>query len=170
MAYTSPKTWSSEVLTDTDLNTYIRDNQIALKDPPSSDYQVNEGSDYTTTSTSFADVDATNLALSITTTGGDVVVSFFASVGNSASSIIHFNVDVDGSPFAADDGCFGIATTGASAVRHAIAFTILVTGLSATSHTFKIQWKVVAGTATMWAGAGTSNADVHPQMWAREVS
>jgi len=31
MSFTTPKTWAAEVLTSSDMNTYIRDNQNALK-------------------------------------------------------------------------------------------------------------------------------------------
>ena len=73
MAYTAPVNFvSGNPLLETELN-LMQDNFRALKDPPSADYVLNEGSDYTTTSTSFVDVDATNLALSITTKGGDVL-------------------------------------------------------------------------------------------------
>ena len=50
-----------------------------------------------------------------------------------------------------------------------VSFTFLATGLAAGTHTFKLQWKTGAATATMYAGAGTPNLDVHPQFWAREV-
>jgi len=40
-----------------------------LKAPPTDHYECNEATDYTTTSTSFVDWDATNLVLAITTTG-----------------------------------------------------------------------------------------------------
>ena len=67
MAWTQPKTWASEPLTSSDLNTHLRDNLEILKDPPSDDNILNQGSDYTTTSTAFVNIDGTNLSLTITT-------------------------------------------------------------------------------------------------------
>jgi hypothetical protein len=168
-AWTTPATWAvDQLVTADDLNTHLRDNLTALKTPPSAHYECDEGSDYTTTSTSFENVDGTNLALTITTNGGDVIVHFDGVVGHgSLVNYCYFDVDVDGSPLGGDDGI--VMTMGPSA-RHNVSFTRLITGLDADEHTFTLQWKVDAGTATLFAGAGTSGADIHPQFWAREVS
>lgn len=168
MAYTNPKTWAvKEELTSSDLNTYVRDNLAALKDPPSDSYVLNEASDYTTTSTSFVDVDATNLALTITTTGGDVMVHFYGNFDGVAPNAVFVDVDLDGTRIGGDDGL--IKYENPSYVVP-VSFTRLITGLAAGSHTLKLQWKVSAGTTTLYAGAGTSTYDLHPQFWAREVS
>jgi len=66
MAYTAIPSLSDTVLSAATFNAYIRDNQLALKDPPSANYESNEVADYTTVSTTFADVD-TDFNLSITT-------------------------------------------------------------------------------------------------------
>lgn len=169
--WTTPKTWSTgEALTASDMNAHIRDNLDALKAPPTDNYECNEASDYTTTSTTFVDVDATNLNLTITTTGGDVMVGFYGTVKHSAASnnAIKFDVDLDGSLIAGDDGLIGTNFPAASQSR-AVSFVVLVTGLSAGSHTFKLQWHTASATATLYAGAGTSIFDVHPQFWVREV-
>lgn len=167
MAWTTPKTWVVDAaLTASDMNTYISDNLEALKDPPSDSYECNEASDYTTSSTSFVDVDSTNLALTITTTGGDVLVGFTGSCGETGGDdFMYFNIDVDGTDVADDDGLVR------QKLGSNICFTYLVTGLNAGSHTFKLRWKVeTGGAATLYAGAGTSKADLHPQFWAREAS
>lgn len=165
MAWTTPKTWTAEVLSSSDLNTHLRDNLSALKDPPSDNYEADEVSDYTTTSTSFVDVDATNLSLTITTGGGDVMVHAHLAT-NVSTGRLQFNIDVDGSPHAANDGIVVHA-----AMQHVTSFSRLITGLSAGSHTFKLQWKTsTGGTGTIYAGAGSSGTDVHPQFWVREVS
>lgn len=133
----------------------------------SDEYTPNEGSDYTTTSTSFVDVDATNLALTITTTGGDVEVHFDGNAYNaSLTEQIFFDVDVDGTREGLDDGFIYIITNSGKQPS----FTRLITGLSAASHTFKLQWKTTASTATIPAGAGSAGSDVHPQFWVREIS
>jgi hypothetical protein len=165
MSWTQPKTWTSEPLTSTDLNTHLRDNLEILKDPPSDDYTLNQGADYGTTGTSFANVDGTNLSLTITTGGGDVIVHFDGYLLN-ATGYVALDISIDGVRHFGDDGiCRIIANS-----QGPISFTRLITGLAAGSHTFNLMWKVNAGTAVMYAGAGTANFDIHPQFWGREVS
>jgi len=163
--WTTPKTWTTgEALLAADLNTHLRDNLLALKGPATESYECDEGADYTTVSTSFVDVDATNLALTIVTTGGDVLVHFHGDINNSAAAAF-LEVDQDGAKVGGDDGILKVPNVN----NQAVSFTRLITGLSAASHTFKLQWKVVSGTATLYAGAGTANNDVHPQFWVREI-
>lgn len=162
--WTTPKTWSTgEALSASDMNTHIRDNLSALKAPPTDSYVCNEVADYTSSQTSFVDVDASNLALTITTTGGDVMIGFHAYTYN-PSGVTYFDVDLDGVRIAGDDGM--IATVSG---YQTVSFVRLVTNLDAGTHTFKLQWKVSGGTVTLYAGAGTSTADVHPQFWVREI-
>jgi hypothetical protein len=142
MAYTTVPTFTDTSATAANGNTYIRDNQRALKDPPSQNYESNEGANYTRTgSAAFANVDA-DFNFSITTTGGDVIVSFV------------------GVAFATSGG--GIP----------LQFTRLVTGLAAGVHTFNLQWAVedAVNTITLYAGAGTASYDLHPQFWVRELT
>lgn len=165
MTWTTPRTWSTgELVTASLLNTHLRDNLDALKNPPSASYLADESANYTTTSTSFVDVDATDFSFTLDTGGGDVLVTFNGVVGGSGT--VFFDVEVDGVRFAGDDGI----TRTINGSTHALSFVILVEGLAAGSHTFRLQWKVSASTGTLYAGAGTSNFDVHPQFWAREVS
>jgi hypothetical protein len=170
MTWENPKTWvTGELVTAAMLNTHVRDNLNALKSPPSDDYVCNEGSDYTTTSTSFVNVDSTNLALTINTNGGDVMVCFSGVIQNvTASAIVFFDIEVDGNREAGNDGLLEIQFASSSVLP--VSFVRLITGLAAGLHTVKLQWKVSAGTGRLYAGAGTTNADVHPQLWAREVS
>lgn len=164
MAWTQPKTWSSEPLTSADLNTHLRDNLEALKDPPSAQYVLDEASDYSTTSTSFVAVDSSNLALSLTTTGGDLLVHFHG-VLQITTHVIFLDVYLDGSPIGGDDGLVQLLNG-----THTLSFTRLVQNISAGAHTLELRWRVNAGTAVLYAGAGTLNADLHPQFWVREVS
>lgn len=149
----------------TDWNQDVVANTKALKTPPSSMYTADESSDYTTSSTSFVDVDATNFALTITTTGGAVLVVFQGSVNNSGGST-YLDVAVDTVRDAGDDGIVRISGSNVGGDG----FVWRVEGLAAGSHTFTLQWKVSAGTATLYAGAGTAASDVHPQFWVAEVS
>lgn len=153
--------------------------KVLLDDLPSSggggfsgtsdSYEANESSDYTTTSTSFTDVDGTNFSLTITTTGGNVLVGFSGTVRiDTVGAHVQLNVDVDGSVVAADDGIVSMRAGGVTI--NSMSFTYLVTGLSAGSHTFKLQWKVSSSTATLYAGAGTTHNDIHPQFWVQEFA
>lgn len=170
----SPKTWSAgAVVTAADLNAELRDNLNTLKNPPSDHHDADEASNYTTTSTAWVDVDATDFNLTLDTSGGDVLVGFSGAlqINDGNSRYVYLDVLVDSSPAAGDDGILGMGL-GGSAERYPVAFVRLISGLSAGSHTFKLRWKVdnSSGTATLYAGAGTSNNDWHPQFWAREVS
>ncbi len=175
MSFTTPKTYATgESLTAAELNQYQRDNIVALKDPPTDSHIVNEGSDYTTTSTSFVVIDSTDLSLQITTTGGDVVIAFNGTVRQATSgATVHFEVfkDTDGGGFVAIAGEDGMALTQATTTNanNTVAINWLLTGLAAGIHTFRLYWKVSAGTATLWAGTGSGDKDIHTNFWIREI-
>jgi hypothetical protein len=167
--WSSPRSWSvGELVSASLLNSHLRDNLEFLKGPPTALYTLNESSDYNTTSTSFVNVDGTKLSLSITTAGGDVLIGFCGCVLESAGTLF-FDVEVDAVRTGGDDGLCVVTPTTASQRLNA-SFFKLIQGLSAGVHTFKLQWKVTAGTATLLSGAGTSNGDIHPQFFVREVS
>jgi hypothetical protein len=135
---------------------------------PRATYTLNESSNYTTTSTSFVDIDATKLALTLITNGGDVEVNFYGSFSIDGTQPFYLDVAVDGVRTAGDDGLLkhSITTSGATANT---AFRRLISSLAAGSHTFKLQWKTAGNTLTLYAGAGTSQSDVHPQFWVKEI-
>ena len=169
MAWTTPKTWSSEPLTSIDLNTYVRDNQNHLKDrlDASASRVISGATALTTTATSFVDVDATKLSLSLTTHGGDVLLGFTGTVrNNSGNSITSLNVAVDGTDYIADDGVIGIKLPYSSDTNRnkPISFVLLITGLSAGSHSFKLRWKTTRNST-----AFMDIVDLHPQFWAKEI-
>lgn len=171
MAYSAPPTVSNTLIDANFLNVYIRDNQRALKDPPSQNYESNEASDYSKTLVAWADVD-TDFNFSITTTGGDVLLSFTGVVyiaGGSITKIGYLDVSVDGTRIVNQtEAGLAIVTDAKTLVQ----FTRLVTGLSAAAHTFNLQWKPSDGadTINMYAGAGTASYDVHPTFWVRELT
>jgi hypothetical protein len=167
--WTAPRTWATgELVTAAILNTHVRDNLEFLKTPPTTSFIADQGSDYTSTTTSFANVNATDLALVITTSGGDVLLGFSGSA-LIASGTLFLDVDMDGARIGGDDGLVAISTSGASN-RMNVSFLRLVRSVVAGSHTFKLQWKGTGGALTLYAGAGTSLGDIHPQFFVREVS
>ncbi len=185
MAYTAPRTWvAGEIVTATLMNTHLRDNLIALKDPPSAASSLNV-SDLSTTSTSFTNIDGTNLSLSVTTTGGDLMVGFsgsFVMTNTDLSSRCRGALDftVDGTRQGNTDGILSLGEGGFA--DHAddeggtpVSFVRLVTGLAAGAHTINMQWKAASdgtGTTTikLFGGAGSTYNLSEPQFWAREVS
>lgn len=175
MAWTAPTTRTTGTLITASIwNTDIVDNLDALKDPPTDLYNFDEASDYTTSSTSFADVDSTNLAMSITTTGGDILVTATLSAAHSdGAGFIYFDIDLDGTRQGLDDGIVFFELSAASGIAGAtipVTISYWIQSVSAGAHTVKLQWKTSGATASLWAGAATASKDVHPQFAAREAS
>lgn len=169
MAWTTPKTWSSEPLTSIDLNTYVRDNQNHLKDrlDAGASSIISGATLLSTTAHDFVDVDATKLSLTLTTHGGDVLLGFTGTVRNNArAGTTYINVAVDGVDYIADDGLIGvrIATDGDQSRNKPVSFVMLISGLSAGSHSFKLRWK-----ASRTSTASMDIVDLHPQFWAKEI-
>ena len=103
---------------------------------------------------------------------GDVLVGFTGTVDLPTSgNTVNFDFTVDGTRQGLDDGIIVCSPPSSSAnTRFPVAFTWLVRNVAAGTHTITLQWKSPAGTSiTMWAGAGTSGKDVHPQYWAVKV-
>jgi hypothetical protein len=169
--WVTPKTWvPNEALTAADLNLHLRDNLEALKAPPTDSYVANETSNFTTTNTAFTDVDGGTgkFSLTINTTGGEVLIGFNGHA-NVKNAQLLFDVLIDGTRLGGDDGLCGFGS--ASSLTNIVSFVRLYTPLTTGSHTFILQWRVsLAVTATLYAGAGTTASDTHPQFWVREVS
>lgn len=153
------------------MNAHVRDQLNALKTPAGGYSVINEASDYTTTSTSFTDIDATDLNLTFTTGGGDVLVGFTGEcTSNTLNEQIYFELSVDGTALAGDDGLTVVSLASNTGNAQNASFVVRVTGLSADQHIFKLQWKTGSGTATLHAGAGTAGYDTHPRFWAKEIA
>ena len=168
--WTSPVTWNpGQVVAASDLNTQLRDNLIYLFTRPQSVVKRDNGASYTTTSTSFVDIDGTNLKITFTISGSAVLLGFTGVLGI-ASPDTQFDLLVDGARYASvgSDGLAAMQTP--SGYPFGITLVGLVTGLAAGQHTFKIQWKnLTGGTSTLFAGNGTSGQDFIPTFWAVEV-
>lgn len=175
MAWTTPETWANEVATAAKWTTELKTNQIALKDPPSDNYELNQGSNYSTTSATYTAIDAINLGLSITTTGGDVLVGFCGVLTPlNTGLVLELDLYVDGVGLSGGSGSCGSISSSTAIEVSIISFTRLVTGLAAGVHTFELQWLRSGGggadSIRLYAGAGTASYDVHPQFWARELT
>lgn len=169
MAWTAPKTWTSEPLTSIDLNAQLRDNQNYLKDrmDNSGHFTADAAGNYTTTSTSFVDVDATNLSLTLRTHGGDALLGFTAAVySQSNGGKIFFNVAVDSVDYFAGNGITQLTILNAGDVhRHKpLCLVVLIPGLSADSHTFTLRWKTSNHNTAV-----IETVHLHPQFWVKEL-
>lgn len=174
VTWTTPRTWvTGEALLAADLNAQVRDNLAYLKEPPFSLRQMNEAADYVTSATGMVEVDGSNseLSLTITTSGGAVLVGFFGTFSHSTQyGRCQLDVDVDGVLMGGDNGLLqGRSPAAGSASAFAVSFTAIKTGLAAGSHTFKLMWATSGASLTLYAGAGTSGFDHHPQFWVREI-
>lgn len=113
--------------------------------------------DYTTVSTTFADIDATNLTATVTTpTGGKrYMVTFQARVSHSVANglaVFDFTIDGTRAVSAATTGSgvrlISVVSTGTS---WEVSVTYITSVLTAGSHTIKPQWRTNSGTLTMKA-------------------
>ena len=150
MAWTTPKTnWATgELVTAEDMNA-IGENLAALESLRS------VVAVYTTTAdialprgSTFVDIDSDNLNLTITTSGGDVMVHFHGSLSDNAVFLL--DVEVDGNRHG-DDANGVMNGSGWSHTRAIVSFSRLIQNLSPGSHTFKLQCKSSRG--TLRAGA-----------------
>jgi hypothetical protein len=132
-------------------------------------YTCDESSNYSVFATSFTNVDGTNLVLDIQigskATVGQALVGWHCNVVVPGGQRGFFNVLANGTLAAGNDGIV-FADPGATTGTLQVSFTRLVTGLAiGTLNRVYLQAKVTGGTMTVLNGAGTSNADVHPQFF-----
>lgn len=131
-----------------DHNTYVNENLLYLLEP-------NQGTShktgsYTTTSTSVVDVHA-DWSKTITTYGEHIHVHFHGLLYNSGANLTSLYLDVDGTDYLI------LATVNTQTdYRAYVSWDILLVGLSAGSHTFKLQWQVAAGTGTLNGGTAAN--------------
>ena len=161
MAWTTPKTdWTTgELVSASDMNS-IGENLAALKQPVmavgTTTQQISVGSNRP-----FANIDSTNLNLTITTAGGDVLVHFHGSIKHSRSQAAAalFDITVDGQRVGGGDGILECKIDG---YYHIACFTRLIQNLNAGSHTFAIQWREHRGGASVILAPKA-------QLWVREI-
>ena len=134
MAWTTPKTdWETgELVAASDMNE-IGENLAALRQPATAVGITTER--ITTTSDAFADVDSANMNLTITTTGGDVLVMFTGMVILAGNTPAYFDLEVDGVRLGGSDGI----RSAKSLALGVVSISRLIQSLSAGSHTFKLS-------------------------------
>jgi hypothetical protein len=135
-------------------NTQIRDNFNFLLSGFAMDYLVYEPTaDYTTTSSTFGDVDATNLILTMTVKGGRALVwaSFDLKADNTASSSAEATILCDTATYPDDSSTNGLVRV-AQNVGMWASIIGYWSGLTDASHTFKLQFRNVTSGATATIG------------------
>jgi len=172
MAYTIPKTWTvDELLAATDMNTYVRDNVAALKNPPSFLTAFASGAlVLSTTATTFTAISSA-LSASLGTYGGDIMVFIQLQLaGDAGTRRISLDWLVNGTAlygaYAFGAGLAQPGTTTATTGNTTVFGPLLVTGLASGTHVFQPVWKTNTGTAFTWATTGAAPII----MWVREVS
>lgn len=170
-AWTSPMTWTASLVTVTQFNQQIRDNLLALKNPPTQTAMPNNI--FTTTSASYVDIDTNEFKCEITIAGSVVLFWFVATVQHSDSGgIINFNISVDNVNQYGDDGLLCIRPMDFS-TSHRMPVTIVhrLTGLTPGTRVFRMKWKTSGATATLHAhGGATNGANVYSQFGVTELT
>lgn len=157
MTWTTPKTWSAnEIVGAADMNTHVRDNMNALKDPPFYHSAITAAWTGTAAGTWTG---VSSLSAVVGTNGGDVMVGFraLAVQGRAFANLL-----IDGSAYTSAERGLAQAwhanmpTTGAI-----VEYTVWVTGLPSGTHTFQ----------PLFSGVGILDGEKSPTIfWAREVS
>lgn len=156
MGYTTPTTWlADQVVGASDLNAQLRDNMAYVHaGKPASVIARNNAGAYSTSSGTFADVDSTNLAITLSLTTGRVALfltgSFYA---DAAARLLSLDCTIDGTRWMAAH-TDGMAKETLDTNARIITLAMMKPGLSVGSHTFKLQWKVGSGTAYLFSAAG----------------
>jgi hypothetical protein len=160
MAWTSPKTWTAGFLVgETDLNTHLRDNLNALKEPPFQQIITGSAGNLSTTATSAVPISTADLGITLTTFGANVHVHFQGFVSAGAADIVHVGLTYDTTALNPPTGLFVTKVALAQAF-----YDVWVTGLATGSHTFQPTWCVEAGGQTAILVLSTAPAI----FWARE--
>lgn len=105
--------------------------------------------DYSTSSTTFVDIDGTNWSFT-KTFGAHVILCGFrgAVLANTGTNDVFFEILLDGANQSSSTGGLH-KTTFSNTAWSNVSFTHLISAVSAGSHTIKIQWKVSANTITL---------------------
>jgi hypothetical protein len=151
MAWTAPKTWAvNELVTASLMNTHVRDNLNYLFARAYDVIILPNSANYTTTGTSFADIDGTNLAISQSLAGTKALL-FFSGRFNGAAGAILLDFFVNGVQVGTSAG--GIARVESGATDH-FAIMSVAEGLTPGTNTFTVRWRMTAGTGTLYNAAG----------------
>ena len=160
MPWTAPPTFTpGQVVTATDLNTYLRDNPSYLVARPGQSIKRDNGAAYTTTSDVMTDIDGTNLSITLVMAGSAVLVSFSAMINQSGTpQVPRFDFTIDGVLWSAATRGILFHLENSQYWDIGYSYTVLVTGLTPGTHVFKPQWRrnAASGTCSLAAQASSS--------------
>lgn len=156
----TPRVWVvREAITATKLNEISESLNFLFKTARSIVTQFGGGTNLTSTNTSFAAVDDAQFTLSIDVPeGADVLCWFNAAAQHSLTTgSAIFDVLIDdtnyvssGTGTPATTGCFPQRSIQGTSAAY-VGGNLIIEGLSAGVHTFKLRWKVItAGTITLF--------------------
>lgn len=174
MAWSTPPTWTPGQLVGATDMAILSNDLTYLLNRPSQTIKRDNNATYVTSSTTFVDIDGTNLSITATLSGSAVLVSFTAcgvsGTGVSGNTIC-LDLSVNGTRMgsAGTDGITS-AVIATNTGTQLLGFTVVVTGLSAGANTFKPQWKALTAAAlNLYAGNGTGGADFIPVFSVAEI-
>lgn len=145
MPYNTPINWvPTTPIGAADLNAQLRDNIRYLhNERPMNAIIRNNAGDYTTTSATMVDIDATNLSITLTVTSGRVAVWFVAGFWASANpTLIYWDIFMDSVALGAQ-----IKKAYVGGATH-ISLMTIKSGISVGSHTFRPRWSIDGGINT----------------------
>jgi hypothetical protein len=162
---------AGEALTKTLLDQEVRDNIAYLGARAADDYELDGGTDYTTASTTWVDIDATNLKLTITPeSNGYILIHFEGSFKHdTVAGQVHIDFTVGGTRLGGQSGIarwkFDAATS-----RGWISITRRVAVTKGVAVEVRVQWKTPAGNVILYNGdAAVANDDIETQFFVMEV-
>lgn len=172
MTWTLPRSWATDDLVDeTMMNQQVRDNLLYLHSGrPGATVARDNNASYSTSSLNFVNIDGTNLSLTITTTGGKVLVLFtgaFSEAGSLALNV-YLDIAVDGTRIGAA-GAYGLCKASLNNTAQTLSIAKVVMGLAAGAHTFTVQWMVDSSVAYLLAGNGVGGQDGIPIFSVEEI-
>lgn len=134
--------------------------------PPASNSVINTAGDKSITTTTAADVDTTNLGISITTLARRLLVGFSGTVVNGAGNQIYLDIAIDGTRLSASARGLFQSAAFAGATQQNGSFVLMTQALTAAAHTVRLQAWVSGGTGLVLGGTTT---DTMAQVWAHEL-
>lgn len=121
--------------------------------------RTGQGSDLTTVSTTWADMDGTNLTIDLTTGARRVMLTLTAMLStdvNSTSVGVGFGVDGTGVPTEAAASTGVWATHMNTGIFYPVSAVYITDVLTAASHTFRPRWNRRGGSGTVTAEQGNN--------------
>lgn len=124
---------------------------------PNNVVKVTDQSDYSTSSTSYADI--SGMSVEFVSSGGPIRVDFRSNCRNNAGngSMTYFTVDISGTDYGDQVAGEGTNTADGHNQANTVAFSEVIEDPGSGVLTIKMQWKVVSGTASL--GASSANPD-----------